>query len=586
MMNVEDISIRRAGHPRTDAAPALAGLARAVRLAGLIGAALLCAACTVGPDFKSPDAGTPADYADRQRAPQPPVASVTQNTDPDPQWWHGFNDPVLDSLIDRAIAGNLTLRQAVLRIVAARQQARAAGARGLPQINGTGSYTYQKLGAKGILESRGIPGKIDRLGDADSPLNDIAPDAGAQASSAGKQFLDEVDKPVNLYMLGVDASWELDLFGRVRRGVEAANAQTESALEDRNDALVSLEAEVARTYATLRGAQLLDSIAREEVRVSQDTLDLTRSRQQSGLASQTDVERADAQLGAVAAQLPQFEQQAAQALNALALLLGQPPGTLDAELSSAGGVPPVPPVVPVGLPASLARRRPDIRRAEADLHAATAQVGESIAELFPDLSLTGQFGFRATQASYLTRWASHFYSVGPQVSLPIFQGGALRAQVAIAKADQAASVLNYRQTVLSALRDVDDALVRYRTDQARQATLQRVTDANARAFDLARNGWRNGLNSFIDVLDTERQLSDSRVQLAQQQVQVTTDLVALYKSLGGGWQGHEIDPARLGDAAVQTEAALLAGEGAPKREDGKDVTAPPRVIEGAPGSVR
>jgi len=216
-------------------------------------------------------------------------------------------------------------------------------------------------------------------------------------------------------------------------------------------------------------------------------------------------------------------------------------------------VPPVPPAVPVGLPASLARRRPDIRRAEADLHAATAQVGESIAELFPDLSLTGQFGFRATQASYLTRWASHFYSIGPQVSLPIFQGGALRAQVAIAKADQAASVLNYRQTVLSALRDVDDALVRYRTDQARQATLQRVTDANARAFDLARDGWRNGLNSFIDVLDTERQLSDSRVQLAQQQVQVTTDLVALYKALGGGWQGHEIDPARVGDAAAQTD---------------------------------
>ncbi|RXN90631.1 RND transporter [Achromobacter aloeverae] len=532
---------------------------RAARLAALTLAAFLCAACTVGPDFKPPEAGAPDDYADRQRAPLPQVASVTEKTDPDPQWWHGFNDPVLDALIDRAIADNLTLRQAVLRIVAARQQARAAGARGLPQVNGTGSYTYQKLGLKGILESRGIPGKIDRLGAPDSPLNDIAPDAGAQASSAGKQFLEEADKPVNLYTLGVDASWELDLFGRVRRGVEAANAQTESAMEDRNDALVSLEAEVARTYAMLRGAQLLDRIARDEVRVAQDTLDLTRSRQRSGLASQTDVERADAQLGAVAAQLPQFEQQAAQALNALAVLLGQPPGTLDAELSTPGAVPPVPPAVPVGLPASLARRRPDIRRAEADLHAATAQVGESIAEMFPDISLTGQFGFRATQASYLTRWASHFYSIGPQVSIPIFQGGALRAQVAIAKADQAASVLNYRQTVLSALRDVDDALVRYRTDQARQVTLQRVADANARAFDLARDGYRSGLNSFIDVLDTERQLSDSRVQLAQQTVQVTTDLVALYKALGGGWQGHEIDPARLGDAAAEAAGAGTAG---------------------------
>ncbi|OZI37061.1 RND transporter [Bordetella genomosp. 10] len=542
-------SLRRAPGPRV------------LRLAALALVTLLCAACTVGPDFKPPNADAPADYADRQRAPAAPAASVTESTDPDPQWWRGFNDSVLDSLIDRAIAGNLTLRQAVLRIVAARQQARAVGARALPQLNGTGSYTYQKLGLKGILESRGIPGKIDRLGAPDSPLNDISPDAGAQASSAGKKILEEADKPVNLYTLGVDASWELDLFGRVRRGVEAANAQTESALEDRNDALVSLEAEVARTYAMLRGAQLLDRIARDEVRVSQDTLDLTRSRQQSGLASQTDVERADAQLGAIAAQLPQFEQQAAQALNALAVLLGQPPGTLDAELSTPGAVPPVPPTVPVGLPASLARRRPDIRRAEADLHAATAQVGESIAELFPDISLTGQFGFRATQASYLTRWASHFYSIGPQVSIPIFQGGALRAQVAIAKADQAASVLNYRQTVLSALRDVDDALVRYRTDQARQATLQRVADANARAFDLARDGYRSGLNSFIDVLDTERQLSDSRVQLAQQTVLVTTDLVALYKALGGGWQRHEVDPARLGDAADAAAASSASASG-------------------------
>lgn len=501
-----------------------------------IAAVLLCSACTVGPDFHKPDPQVPAGYADRARAHAAEGASVVDDADPDPRWWRRFNDAQLDSLIDRAIAGNLDLQQAVQRIAASRAQARAAGAAALPQLNANGSYTYQQLGAKGMLESRGVPQKLDRLGAPGSPLDSVAPGAGAAASAAGKSLIDKIEDPVSLYQIGFDASWELDLFGRVRRTVEAANAQTESAIEARNDALVSLEAEVAQTYAQLRGAQLLARIADDQIREDQEVLDLTRSRQRAGLASQTDVERAQAQLGASRSQLPLYEQQTATALNGLALLIGAPPGTLDAELSTPGAVPPVPPAVPVGLPSSLARRRPDIRRAEADLHAATAQVGASIAQLFPDLSLTGSIGLRATEASYLTRWASHFYSIGPQVSLPIFQGGALRAQIAMARADQAAAVLAYRQTVLSALHDVDNALVRYRTDQARRDTLSTVLDANRRAFDLARDGYVNGLNSFIDVLDTERQLSNSRIQMADATVRVTTDLVALYKALGGGWQ--------------------------------------------------
>jgi NodT family efflux transporter outer membrane factor (OMF) lipoprotein len=506
-----------------------------------------CVACTVGPDFKPPHPDTPDQFADAQRKARQQAdnrvaaASVTDSSDPDPHWWRTFNDPKLDDLVDRAIAQNLTLQQAVLRVVLARAQEREAGAAGLPQVNAQGSYTYQQLGAKGILESRGVPKKVDQLGQPGSPLDSISPTAGTTARDAADKLLDKIEDPVNLYQIGFDASWELDLFGRVRRTVEATQAQTQSALESRNDALVQLEAEVAQTYARLRGAQLLLRITQDEIRQNSDVLDLTRSRAKSGLASQTDVERADAQLGATQSQLPVYEQQLTQALNGLSFLLGDAPGTLDAELSQPGVLPPVPPVVPVGLPASLARRRPDIRQAEADLHAATAQVGVSIAQLFPDISLTGQFGFRSTQASYLTRWASHFYSVGPQVSLPIFQGGALRAQVAIAKTEQANAVLQYRQTVLAALRDVDDALVRYRTDQERQATLQRVVDANQRAFDLARNGYVHGLASFIDVLDTERQLTDSRLQLTQQTVGVTTDLIGIYKTLGGGWQGVPLD---------------------------------------------
>jgi multidrug efflux system outer membrane protein len=516
-----------------------------------------CAACTVGPDFKPQHPETPENFADTQRKPQAQVASITDPSDPDPRWWRTFNDAELNALIDRAVAENLTLQQAVLRVVLSRAQERQAGAAALPHVNATGSYTYEQLGVKGQLESHGVPKKIDSLGDPGSPLDSVSPTAGATTRDAADQILNKLENPVSLYQIGFDASWELDLFGRVRRTVEATQAQTQAALESRNDALVQLEAEVAQTYARLRGAQLLVRITQDEIRQNQDVLDLTRSRQRAGLASETDVERADAQLGAIQSQLPVYEQQMTQALNGLSFLVGKPPGTLDAELSQPGALPPVPPAVPIGLPAALARRRPDIRQAEANLHAATAQVGVAIAQLFPDLSLTGQFGFRATQASYLTRWASHFYSIGPQVTLPIFEGGALRAQIAIAKTEQANAVLDYRQAVLSALRDVDDALVRYRTDQSRLATLQRVVDANQRAFDLARNGYLHGLNSFIDVLDTERQLTDSRLQFTQQTVTVTTDLIAVYKTLGGGWQGVPLQmPAAGPDEAGGTAGAL------------------------------
>jgi NodT family efflux transporter outer membrane factor (OMF) lipoprotein len=508
---------------------------------------LLLVGCTVGPDFHPPTPDTPDQFADTQRAAQaraaahdanvaPQPESVTVPSDPDPRWWRTFNDPQLDALIERAIGGNLDLQQAVLRIVAARAQEAAVRGGEYPQLNATGSVTREELGLRGLLESRGVPNQLNQLGQPGSPLDGIAPGAGASAANAGKKLLDQLSGPVNLYQVGFDASWELDLFGKVRRGVEAAGAQTQAAVEGRNDALVSLEAEVARTYTQLRGAQMLEAIGEEDVHVAEQVLELTRNQRAAGLASDVDVNRAEAQLGQARSRLPAFQQEVIEALNGLAVLVGSAPGTLDAELAAPQPVPNVPQAVPVGLPAALARRRPDVRQAEAQLHAVTAQVGVAVAQLFPDISLTGQFGFRATEASYLTRWASHFFSVGPQVSLPIFEGGTLRAQVDVARAQQASAVLAYRQTVLSALREVDDGLARYRNDQARRDSLQQEVDANGRAFGLARNGYEHGLASFIDVLDTQRQLANSRIDLAQSTMQVTNDLVALYKSLGGGWQ--------------------------------------------------
>ncbi|TDY39065.1 NodT family efflux transporter outer membrane factor (OMF) lipoprotein [Paraburkholderia rhizosphaerae] len=524
--------------------------------------ALLCAtltACAVGPDFKAPEGlgkDPPAHWRDPQRAPDasasgqapkpgagaakvPDATSVsskpTEDSDPDPLWWRSFNDPTLDRLIERAAQSNLDLREAVLRIVEARAQAQGAAAQGLPNVRATGSYTREQLGIKGFVDDANVNSRIDQLGAPGSPVNQIAPGAGATVQSGARNLVNRLEQPVNLWQAGFDASWELDLFGRVRRSVEAANAQTEAAVESRNDALLSLEGEVAQTYVQLRGAQAQLDIAKRLVDEQDGVLKLTQSQAKVGLASQQDVQSAAAQLESTRAQLPQFEQQIVQALNGLSYLLAEPPGALDDELSTPSAVPPVPPVVATGVPSTLARRRPDIRRAEADLHAATANVGVAVAQFYPDISLTGQIGLRGTHASDLARWSHLFYSFGPSISLPVFQGGALVSNLHVTQAQQAQAALEYRKTVLLALRDVDNALAVYRTDQARRTSLERSASAQQDAFDLARESYRKGLTNFINVLDAERQLSQVRQQYAQSTTQVSTDLVALYKALGGGW---------------------------------------------------
>jgi outer membrane protein, multidrug efflux system len=271
------------------------------------------------------------------------------------------------------------------------------------------------------------------------------------------------------------------------------------------------------------------------------------------------VKSAVAQLAQTQAQLPQFDQQIAQALNGLAYLLGQPPGSLDAELATPADVPPVPPSVPIGLPSTLARRRPDIRRAEASLHAATADVGVAVAQFYPDISLTGEAGTRAIYASGLSHWSNLFYSFGPSISLPIFQGGALVANLHLSKAQQQQAALDYRKAVLTALRDVDNALAVYRTDQAHRASLGDSVNALQSSFDLARDSYKKGLVTFINVLDAERQLSDAKQQYAQGTTQVSTDLVALYKALGGGWQAQAGAAVSGNGASSDASAAAAPG---------------------------
>lgn len=497
------------------------------------------AACAVGPNFAPPKPPAVANWNDKLvRTHQ----AVTEQANADPRWWNSFGDPVLTRLMQQAIGGNLDLQQAVLRVVEARQGEVTARAGRLPQVNGTGSYMREQLGLRGLLLSRGAYGQLNTL---------------ANNSSIGGA-LDQFSQPVNLFQYGLSSSWELDLFGRVRRSEEQAGARTQAQIEATNDALVMLEGQVAQAYVQLRAGQVLAASQQENVQTSQSALNLTQQQQRRGLATDLDVEQARTQLANAESQLPSYEKQSEQAMNRLSVLTGQPPGALDAVLSPPAPLPEIPAMIGIGVPSTLARRRPDVRQAEAQLHAATANVGIAVASFYPDVSLTGSFGLRAVDAAYLTNWASAFYSFGPSISLPIFQGGRLTANLRMARAQETEAALAYRGTVLNALREVEDSLVAYRTDRAQRDKLAEAVHAGELTLYLARNSYSHGLQNFLGVLDAERTLIGARQQLAQADVTLTNDVVSLYGALGGGWidDSNDSQPPPVDHAPPLVPAAL------------------------------
>jgi outer membrane protein, multidrug efflux system len=477
----------------------------------------LLAACKVGPNFVAPHEPTPPAYAgaaDKAAGTEAPRPTADEA---DSFWWRQFHDDELNRLEDQTASGNLDLKAAYLRIVEARIQVQSARAQGLPSLNGAASFEREQLGIAGILKSQGIT-------------------AGTTSAST-QALISSIERPVNIYQLGFDASWELDLFGKVRRGVEAADAQSVQAAEARNDLLVSLEAEVAETYLQLRAGQMLRQITLALIADQKEVFELTNDRQLHGLASAADVESSRGQTSNLESQLPQYEQAIATSRHALAVLSGDAPAALDSEFGETGTLPALPAVVPVGLPATLARRRPDIRNSEAALHAATAQVGVSVASMFPDISLSGTYGLRNTSTGYLFDWASRFYTFGPSVSIPIFHGGALVANVRLSRAEEAAAALNYRKTVLNALQEVEDGLTALHEDARRSSALGDTVTADQRALDIDLDSYRHGLVSYVTVLTVQMQVVQARQQLAEAMLTQGTDLVKLYKALGGGWEG-------------------------------------------------
>jgi multidrug efflux system outer membrane protein len=484
---------------------------RGVRRQWALLAVCTLTACKVGPNFTEPKQPVPEHYAG---------AVDTEVSDSNPQsfWWQEFHDPELDRLEAQAAAGNLDLKAAFLRIVEARSQVQLARSQGLPSLEGTASYNREQLGLAGILKSQHVT-----------------------PTPAEQGLIGSLEKPVNLYQLGFDASWELDLFGKVRRAVEAADANSQAAAESRNDLLVSLQAEVAQTYLQLRASQMLRKITADQVAAQSDVLGLTQSRQQHGLAGEADVDIAGAQLSTLQSELPPYDQTIAASRHALAVLTGQTPEAMDAEFGDGGELPFLPQAVPVGLPATLARRRPDIRESEAALHSATAQVGVSVASLFPDISLSGTYGLRNSSTGYLFDWDSKFYTFGPTVSVPIFHGGALVANVRLSRAQAAEAALQYRKTVLGALQEVEDGLSNLHADALRTAALKDSVASDQKALAVDVDAYQHGLITYISVLTLQIQTVQAQQQLAQAALAQSTDLVKLYKALGGGWQdGHGI----------------------------------------------
>ena len=489
---------------------------RAASIASLILAlvAASVAGCTVGPNFRPPTPDLPAAWSASAATSsgQPSQVTAAPADAGAAAWWTGFNDPELNSLVARVAAANLDAKEALLRIAEARAQRDVAAADEWPAVNANASA------------------QVNRLSES-TPTGALFSKVGQFPGLSGVS----IPNPYDQYQVGFDASWEIDLFGRVRRSVEAARAETQASVEDSRAVLISTLGEVGRAYIDLRGAQAKRRVVEQNIATERDLLDLAGQRRRAGLSTEIDVARAAAEASSSAAQLPLLDRQITADINQLSKLMDLEPGALRGELDTPRATPADPPIVPIGLPADLARRRPDIREAEARLHAATAQVGVAVADLYPRVTLNANGGLQAETVSLLSSWASRFLVAGPSVELPIFDAGRRRATVRLQSVRAGEAVLDYRRTVLGALHEVDDALAAYGADQLRQRALAETVARNQDAVDLARQRYASGVASFIDVLDAERNLEQDQLTLTESTTSVSIDLVVLYKALGGGW---------------------------------------------------
>jgi len=454
-------------------------------------AAAVLAACAVGPNYQAPETPAPAkfDGADANYSTQEAVA----------EFWQSFEDKTLDKLVDDALVANYDVRIALSRVAEARALRRDTAFDLAPSINAGGGYTKTKFS-----EAQTIAG---------------------------------TPRDTEFYDAGFDAFWELDFFGRVRRGLEASDAQLDAVVAAERDAQVIVTAEVTRTYFELRGFQQQLDVARRNVVNQQSTLDLARARLEAGSGTEFDTARAQAQLSATLGTISPLEAAVARSIHRLSVLVGREPGALRTELAPAHDLPPLPGIVPVGDPAGLLRRRPDIRIAERDLARSTAEIGVAVADLFPRVTFTGSVGYVATSSGALGDSGTDSYVVAPGISWGIFDLGHVQARIAASKARKDTALLRYEKTVLNALEETENSMVTHARARERLVHDEAAVRASTTAADLARVRYENGASDFLQVLDAERTLLESEDRLARSRTEAATSLIAVYKSLGGGWRG-------------------------------------------------
>ena len=475
-----------------------------------LGVLTVLSGCMVGPNFQPPKAVLPLAYL---RTHSVFGSHAVQNTDyvsdgvVNPQWWESFNDPVLTKLETMAVQQNLELQIATQRLFAAQAQAQMQGAVLYPSLGASGSYTRSKISENSPTALMVLP-----------PL---------------RQY---VVQPGNLYQYGLQTMFDLDLWGKNRRTVEAAIANAHASEEARRAALLNVEANVASDYIQLRGTETVLNITQQSLQSAKQLVQLTEERQAAGLTTRLDVADAQATAAQISAQLPSLIAQRDALIEQIGLLLGETPDGLPQDLLNASPVPLTPPVVPVGLPSTLLARRPDVREALDTLHAATAQIGVAEADFLPDISLSAGASLQSLQFKSLNEWKSLAYNFGPTISLPIFEGGMLHGQLKLSQAQQKIAAISYAQTVLTAFTQVDTALVTYTQEHDTQTALKADVTQTQIALGLAEEQYKEGLVDYLTVINAQQAYLSAQQAQATSLQRLGTDLVTLYQALGGGWE--------------------------------------------------
>jgi NodT family efflux transporter outer membrane factor (OMF) lipoprotein len=484
----------------------------------LLAAALLClSSCAVGPNYRTPDNDTPPQFAAAQ-ASAAPESSIDFAA-----WWKALHDAELDSLVERAVVANLDLQIALDRLQQARTYEAVVLGHALPQVDATAAA------------GRGTGSDLAR-GRAEQGL--VSAD-----NTSGLQHINT--------LVGFDALWELDLFGKYRREFEAARADAEGARAARNEVLTVLIADVVRAYIHLRGFQMRAALLHQASDLMRESLRIVKLRYARGITNELDVALATRELATLVAQIAPLEAQANAAKYSLAVLLGVYPETILTELRAGDLVPTMPPAAAPGLPLDLLKRRPDVQQAERQLAAATARIGVATANLFPQVGLVGSIGAEGQGWGTLPAVGRHIWSFGPAAAWPLLDFGALDAQIDIADLNARAQLAEYRKTILTAVQDVDTSFDAYQAEQTRMESLGEALTAGQRAVDLANARYDRGLTDYPNVVDAQRQFYDLQEQFARAQVSQGEHYVQLYRALGGGWQNYQAVPAiRLPQPAI------------------------------------